>query len=61
MDPRSNGFTLSYKTVDRELIGGKINDNNLALQLLKEMGGVQTTPDNPKAKIQSKVAEEQNF
>ena len=31
MDPRSNGFTLSYKTVDRELIGGKINDNNLAL------------------------------
>ena len=40
MDPRSNGFTLSYKTVDRELIGGKINDNNLALWLLKEMGGV---------------------
>ena len=31
MDPRASGFSLSYVTTDRELMEGKINDNNLAL------------------------------
>lgn len=31
MDPRSNGFSLSYKTFNRELIEGKFSDNKLAL------------------------------
>lgn len=61
MDPRQNTFRLAHQVQDEELIPFKFTPDFQTIEAMRELGGFQTTPENPTPVMRSRQEMQQLY